>query len=90
MRANRFSLAYRPGTMNAHSWYSQIGHASTTPATAPTLSRSMNWSNGPVPSRVQEPSAVNTAREDAGREQYGSFSSSPRLGQPKKEASNQM
>jgi hypothetical protein len=31
-----------------------------------TLSRRLNWSNAPVPSRVQEPTAVNVAREAAG------------------------
>ena len=55
--------------MNAHSWYSQIGQAITTPAVAATFSRSMNCSNGPVASRWQPPSALMSAREDAGNEQ---------------------
>src|SRR6478752_4612999 len=52
--------------MKAQIWYSQMGQASTTPAAAPTLRRSANWSNGPVPNSTHVfGSAVNTAREEA-------------------------
>src|SRR5580765_8548738 len=76
--------------MNAHSSYSQTGQASTTPTVTPTFIRSVNWSKAPVPSSVQEPSAVNTARDESGSEQYGDLSSSPRLGQPNSAVPNQM
>ncbi len=55
--------------MNAHSWYSHTGQANTTPAVAATFRRSMNCSNGPVARRWQPPSALMSAREDAGSEQ---------------------
>ncbi len=38
------------GVMNAHSWYSHTGQASTMPAVRATFSRNMNWSNGAVAS----------------------------------------
>src|SRR5215212_9646362 len=90
LSAYRRSFAYRPGVMNAHSWYSHTGQASTTPTVVPTFSRSENWSNAPVPSRVHEPSAVKTARDESGSEQYGVLSSSPRFGQPNSAVPNQM
>ena len=54
------------------------------PAAMPTLSRSMNWSNGAVASRRHSPSGAMAARDEAGSEQYGPRSQSPRLGKPKK------
>ena len=41
------------------------------PAVSPTLSRSMNWSNGAVASNRHCPSALMSARADGGSEQYG-------------------
>ena len=55
-----------------------------------TLSRRLNWSNGPVPSRVHDPSAVKVARDEAGMEQYGALRISPRLGVPNNPTPNQM
>src|SRR5438094_515722 len=49
----------------------------------PTFNRSMNCSNGAVASRRQAPSAVSTARDEAGSEQYGPVSTDPRLSMPK-------
>ena len=70
--------------MNAHSWYSQTGQASTMPAVRPTFRRSMNWSNGAVASSRHAPSGAMSARADCGSAQYGPRSHSPRLGNPKK------
>ena len=77
--------------MNAQIWYSQTGHARTTPAAMPTLRRSANWSNGPVPNSTHAlGSAVNTARDDAGIAQYGPLSTSPSEGAPNIGTPNQM
>ena len=54
------------------------------PAVSATLSRSMNWSNGAVASSRHSPSGAMVARADAGSEQYGPRSQSPRLWNPKK------
>lgn len=82
--ANRRSFLYRPGVMNAHSWYSQTGQAITRPAASATLRRSMNWSNGPVANSRHSPSGAMVARAESGSEQYGPRSHSPRLCTPKK------
>src|SRR3954454_6053385 len=82
--ANRRSFLYRPGGMNAHNCCNQTGQASTTPAVSATLSRSMNWSNGAVANRRHCPSGAIVARAEAGSEQYGPRSHSPRLWNPKK------
>ncbi len=42
----------------------------------------MNWSNGAVASSRHSPSGAMVARADAGSEQYGPRSQSPRLGRP--------
>jgi hypothetical protein len=57
--------------MKAHNWWNQIGQANTMPAVNPTLSRSMNWSNGAVASNRQLPSGLISARADGGSAQYG-------------------
>ena len=67
--------------MNAQSWYSHIGQASTMPAVSATFSRSMNWSKGAVASNLHWPLAM-SARADAGNAQYGWRSHSPRLSSP--------
>src|SRR3954453_20370364 len=54
------------------------------PAISPTLRRSMNWSNGPVANSRHSPSGAMVARAEAGSEQYGPRSHSPRLWNPKK------
>jgi len=54
------------------------------PAAIPTFRRSMNWSNGAVANSRHSPSGAMDARDDAGSEQYGPRSQSPRLGKPKK------
>ena len=54
------------------------------PAVSATLSRSMNWSNGAVANSRHSPLGAMVARADAGSEQYGPRSHSPRLWNPKK------
>ena len=39
MCPHRFSRAYRPGAMNAHSWYSHTGEDRMTPTMNATLTR---------------------------------------------------
>src|SRR3954447_6554181 len=77
--AKRRSLRYRPGVMNAQISCSQTGQARMMPAVSATLSRNMNWSNGAVANNRHWPSGAIVARAEAGSEQYGPRSHSPRL-----------
>jgi hypothetical protein len=70
--ANLRSLRYRPGVMNAHTWYSQTGLVSTNPAAMPTSSRILKPSNGSVCSSAHGLLAKLT-RWVVGNRQYGSF-----------------
>ncbi len=69
--------------MNAQICWSQIGQARMIPAASATLSRSMNWSNGAVAKSRHWPSGAMVARAEAGSEQYGPRSHSPRLWKPR-------
>src|ERR1700716_3759326 len=70
--ANFFSLRYRPGVMNAQTWYSHNGLVSTNPAAMPTSSRILQPSNGSVCSSAHGRLAKLT-RWVTGNRQYGSF-----------------
>src|SRR5215467_2609493 len=68
--ANLRSLRYRPGVMNAQTWYSHAGLVSTIPAAMPIFNRIENASNGCVCSNPHGlPSKL--TRCVAGSLQYG-------------------